>query len=356
MAYKGTLNDKYYTPSSANPQNLTAKGYPDSKDGSGGRLISTGSMVGKNYGLDASRQYVGNGRPTNMNTIGSKSTGANVPKASTGTNTNAYGNLLSAYLNGGSGYGNYQANLDAAMNARANALKYNLNNSIDQLRNAYDNSSRRIRQDAEESLRQAYVNRMISQKNMRQQMSAMGLGGGATETSLASLFNNYGNARNNIETTKANNLSDLDTAMNSNVANLLNNYTTQLANLENDRMQYQMQMDNAAMNRQDAMMDRYYDLIGKMASSKNPGAYATALNNAIASLNGMGFTPTEATNLVNMVNTTQANSSPALTNTLQGLWDMYNGGDNTGTVELNYGNGGNNYPSLFNILAQLGSR
>lgn len=364
MAYTGTLNDKYYTSSSKNPQNLTQKGYPDSKDGSGGRLISSstgtgtlganpgGSMTGNNAGLYKTSNYINRSATT---PTGGGGGGGTSKSGSTGT-TNAYANLLSAYLNGSGSGNNMQSYLDASMSARANALQNNLNSSIEQLRAAYDNSASRIRQDAEESLRQAYINKMISQKNMQQQMSAMGLGGGATETSLASLFNNYGNSRNNIETTKANNLSDLDYTLNSNLANVLNNYNTQMANLEGDRLQYQMQLENAAQDRQVAAMDRYYYLIGKLASSKNPNAYLSALNNAIASVNGFQFTPTEATNLVNLVNTTQANTDPTTMNKLQLLSGLYNNNSNNGTTEVSYGNaGGTDTASLLKqLLAQYG--
>ena len=102
---------------------------------------------------------------------------------------------------------------EAAYQKAAAAQKENLRFATNQLTDTTN-----------EALKQAYINKMQTLRNLPQQMSAQGLNGGASETTLASMNNNYGNARNQLETERLKQL-----------ANLQNTYQNNLAQLEAQR-------------------------------------------------------------------------------------------------------------------------
>lgn len=145
----------------------------------------------------------------------------------------------------------YQNNMSALSEAyakRADALKSNYVSTAGTLENSYNQSMGNINNVSNEALREAYVNRMMAQKNMAQNMTAQGMSGGLSETAMAGLQNNYGNARNEIENTRATNLSDLENTYQGNLAQALQQYNAQLANDEAQRLQYQMQLENDLAN------------------------------------------------------------------------------------------------------------
>ena len=102
---------------------------------------------------------------------------------------------------------------EAAYQKAAAAQKENLNFATNQLTDTTN-----------DALKQAYIKKMQTLRNLPQQMSAQGLNGGASETTLASMNNNYGNARNQLETERLKQL-----------ANLQNTYQNNLAQLEAQR-------------------------------------------------------------------------------------------------------------------------
>ena len=102
---------------------------------------------------------------------------------------------------------------EAAYQKAAAAQKENLNFATNQLTDTTN-----------DALKQAYINKMQTLRNLPQQMSAQGLNGGASETTLASMNNDYGNARNQRETERLKQL-----------ANLQNTYQNNLAQLEAQR-------------------------------------------------------------------------------------------------------------------------
>ena len=104
-------------------------------------------------------------------------------------------------------------------NAKQN-LQNNYNESVGTLNSNNALNTNNINADAEAAMRQAYINNMLSRRNLQQVLTAQGLNGGASETTRASMENNYGNARNNIDTTRNRNLADLATQYNNNLAGL----------------------------------------------------------------------------------------------------------------------------------------
>lgn len=123
-------------------------------------------------------------------------------------------------------YASYQA----AEDARARALQENYNNAVRQAQNSFNAGKDSLRQNTDDALRQAYISYMLGQRGLNQQLANGGVNGGALESVLANLYNNYGNNRASIENAYNNSLADLVANYNNNVANLGANYNTNYAN------------------------------------------------------------------------------------------------------------------------------
>ena len=331
--------------------NLTDRGYPDSKSGN-----SSSAMTGNKNGKKMSSY----GGSTKTGT-GSKSGGAAVSSTS-GTNLgDAYSALLSAYR--GNDYSDFLAQqraaaqaaydrgmqtLENAYNSQMNSLNNNLNETKNQLLNQYNRSKQSINDDAESSLKQAYINRMLSEKNLNQQMSARGLSGGATETTHASMLNNYGNARNNINTTTNKNLTNLEGNYSDNLSQAIQAYNSAVANAELQKAQQQMNLENALASNQISALGNYQSL---MASQND--SYLDLLKSAIAHGANFSYTPTAANNAVQAMAYTQA--APLSSDTNYAAWQNYlnnqGAGQNANALAVANQAANNNY--LAAILKQL---
>lgn len=224
--------------------------------------------------------------------------------------------------------------LNSAYSQKLNSLGNNFNSALGQLQDSYNNSANNVNTDADRSLRQAYINRMMNEKNLGQQMSAQGLSGGATESTLARLYNNYGNSRNNIETTRANNLNQLEQLLNSSQASALQSYNNALADAESERMQYAMNLENNLANNEISAADTYQN-----ALSHNNTNYLNALSDAVRNMAAYNYDPTKATNDLNLATVIQA-ASNANSNYPQ-IGNSYGAVDNgvsTGTLANNSNN------------------
>jgi hypothetical protein len=82
----------------------------------------------------------------------------------------------------------------------ANQTQYD--NSVKAMKAAYNSGKTSVNNAAKEALREAYINQMQAQKAMPQQLSALGINGGMSESTAASLANNYASNRNAIETSR----------------------------------------------------------------------------------------------------------------------------------------------------------
>ena len=91
-------------------------------------------------------------------------------------------------------------------------------------RQSYEFARTQVDDGTDRALREAYINKMIGLRDLPDQLAAQGLSGGSSETALAGLYNNYGNARNGLETERQRQM-----------AALLNTYQQNMANLEAQR-------------------------------------------------------------------------------------------------------------------------
>ena len=199
-----------------------------------------------------------------------------------------------------SAYDRGMNNLNSAFNSRLQNLSDNLNATRDQLSQSYNSSANTVNQDADRSLKQAYINNMLNRKNLNQQLSSQGLSGGATESTLARMYNNYGNARNSIEGTRADNITNLNNTYNTNLANALQAYNNAVSDAQSQRMQYANSLENALANNQISAEENYQN-----ALNNNNSAYLNALGTALDQMNRYDFTPSEVLNDITLANVIQ---------------------------------------------------
>ena len=203
-------------------------------------------------------------------------------------------------------WGAYYSQLQAEAQARANAayernmariaeaygnasssLKGNYDSTVGRLNAARDKSMGDVRNDAEDSLRQAYINNMMTRKNLNQRLSAMGMNGGATETTMSSLENQYGKSRTGINETLNKNISNLDMTYGDNLAAALQSYNSAMANLDLQRMQMEMQAENARQNAEASSMNAYMNI---------DSGYMNALKAALQNQANYQYDASQATN------------------------------------------------------------
>ena len=199
----------------------------------------------------------------------------------------------------------YNRNVSAmnqAFDQRGQLLKGNLDTTLANLQTDYDASRDVINRDATEAAREAYINRMMSQRNLAQNMAAQGLSGGASETTLAGLENNYGNARNQIAATANENLGSLEDLYTKNRNSAMQEYNDQLAADALARAQYMTQFENDRQN----MLAQAYDSQLQQLMSLDP-SFVAAMSAATGSQ--AGYTP---------VNQAEAGNTPAVVSTTQG--------------------------------------
>jgi len=186
-----------------------------------------------------------------------------------------YSGLIDVYINdlnerAKAAYDRSMNAVNEYYNAAKNNLNANYNSSLDAL-NANDaNNKSAINADAEEAMRQAYVNNMLSRKAMQQALMAQGLVGGASETTQAAMENNYGNARNAIDTTRNKNLADLLAKYQNNLTGLKQQLNNGLTDLDSQRLSYSMQVNDSINNLLQSYADKITDWITTWGSSADP--------------------------------------------------------------------------------------
>lgn len=241
-----------------------------------------------------------------------------------------------------------------AYGSAANSLRGNLDSSIGRLNAARDKSMGDVKTDAEDSLRQAYINNMMTRKNLNQRLSAMGYNGGATETTMSSLENQYGKSRSGINETLNKNIANLDMTYGDNLAQAQQAYNSAMANLYLQRMQMEMQAENALNNAETSAVN---------ASMNIDGSYMSALQAALANQNNYKYDASQATNNFVAGNAQQAQSATADNNYAKYLAQAQleaSNGANSNQIRNNLfgavASGQLDINSLYNILNQLNGR
>lgn len=145
-------------------------------------------------------------------------------------------------------YNRNQESINNMYNSQVASAGTSYNASKKQLADAYSSQQNKLQSGTEDALRQAYISKMQEQKNLDQNLAAQGISGGLSESSKASLANNYGNSRASIQSALTDNLSDLANTYNGNLADMETNYQNLLQSLASAKAQYELQNSNALAN------------------------------------------------------------------------------------------------------------
>lgn len=274
------------------------------------------SSKGITFDMDQAAQR----RRTNVDARSEGNTGKD--RSGSGTKTRSTGSVSSSDGDGGNSmllaylqaleekqrqaanaaYNSNVAALNNAYSERSNLLKSNLDTTLENLQTDYDASKANVNKDAQNSLQQAYINNMMSRKNLNQNMAAQGLSGGASETTMAGMYNNYGNARNNIQTVANDNLGELENLYNQNRNSAYQAYNDQLAQDAITKAQYMAQFE---ADRQNALATAYNTQLSQLMSL-DP-SYAAGMLGLVDNQQGYTYTGTSADNTPSSVNTSQGN-------------------------------------------------
>ena len=251
-------------------------------------------------------------------------------------------------------YNRNMARIENSYNSASGNLKSNYNSTVDRLNAARDKSMGDVNSDAEKSLQEAYINNMLTRKNLNQRLSAMGYNGGATETTMGSLENQYGASRAGINEAANKSIANLNQTYGDNLAGALQSYNSAMSNLNLQRMQ----LENAAENARNNLEASYRPSTENLAMDQN---YVNALRNVVARQGQYSFNPTQATNDYVAGNAQQAQSAAQGNNYAKYLAQAQlaaQQGKPTSTIqnelfdEVRRGNLG--IDSLYDILGQLG--
>ena len=160
-----------------------------------------------------------------------------------GSYTGGYGSSGGSYNSGyDSGYNDQLAGIQDYINSMMAAYQQAYEAQLSAIREAqaaqerarrealgYAQSS--VSQNSDEALRQAYIQSRIAQRDMPQQLAAQGISGGLSESTLASLQNQYGENRNELEQARQQALAQLASEYAAGAATDASTYNTQIANI-----------------------------------------------------------------------------------------------------------------------------
>lgn len=207
----GSTKDYYVKPGTT-----TANKYGGSRNYSTGNNKFASSNAGSNSngsGYSSGNRYSGSS--------GSAASAATAAPAATNSGMSAWQQAQQAIL---AAQNAAAEQLRAAQEAQRRAREEAYQKAAAQQKANYDFSVGQVNDATGKALQKAYINRMLQDKNLQQSLSAQGLNGGASETTIAGMYNNYNNARN-----------DLETERQRQTANLLNTYQNNIAQLEQQR-------------------------------------------------------------------------------------------------------------------------
>lgn len=245
-------------------------------------------------------------------------------------------------------YDRNMSRIASAYGSAADSLRGNYDSAVGRLNAARDKSLGDVNSDAEDSLRQAYINNMMTRRNLNQRLAAMGYNGGATETTMSSLENQYGKSRSGINETLNKNIANLDMTYGDNLAAALQSYNSAMANLNLQRMQMEMQAENALNNAETSAVN---------ASMNIDGSYMSALQAALANQASYNYDASQATNDYIAGNAQQAQSASEGNNYAKALQQaMLEATDNSVNGATLAQIAGYNANTLAQLIAQLRQR
>lgn len=158
-------------------------------------------------------------------------------------------------------------------------------NTLSQLASSYNRGTENVNQSSDDALRQAYINYMMGKRNINQSLANNGITGGATESILSQLFNNYGTNRANIDKQRVNELADLAARYNQSVAEAGNNYGGDYTDLLNNYYASLVDLEKDRQDRIDRTINNATNLAYRTTNTANSGANDDVLASLINGTN-----------------------------------------------------------------------
>ena len=220
--------------------------------------------------------------------------------------------------------------LGQAWDTKTGALKDNLNSTLAGLQRQYDSSKNEVNADANKSLREAYINYMLNRKNLNQNLSAQGIGGGAAESTQAGMYNNYGTSRNNINTTLNDNLTSLENMYQGNIASAQQQYNSAYAKALSDYLNYQNQLEQNLAN---SIVGSYGNMVNSLGSLNS--GYTDTLYNLLEKQAAYEYANTKNTLGRDSVSTQATNNMGSVTDWAKYqamIQQMQNAGQNNAQI------------------------
>lgn len=187
---------------------------------------------------------------------------------------NGYNTLMQNLLNA---YNANYGSLNDSYLAALQALGLNYNDTEALLNSRFANSQQALEDQRKRAMQEAYIARMMDQKNIEDYLGASGFSGGATESILSSLLNNYRSNRNKIEENTQNSLRDLLQNYLDNLSTARQNYNSGLLSAENNRLSAAQNLANNLYESQANAASRYAD----QRANVYQGLYNTLANLAL---------------------------------------------------------------------------
>ncbi|MBQ9836485.1 MAG: peptidoglycan-binding protein [Oscillospiraceae bacterium] len=203
-------------------------------------------------------------------------------------------------------------------------LRENINASVQQAVNSYEAQKQETEQDAQEMARQAYVAKLLGEKNMAQRLAAGGYAGGMAESAMLESETNYQNNLAEIQRQRQRALDEIQRAIDNarltgdmEMANQLADYMAQVQSYYSD---YYDQMLSQQMQMQRAQAEA--------AQAEAAQAAASAATPSVTQSYTPSVTPTPAQPMTSSaaLNAAVRDAGGSAAQTIRNLQTMYNNG------------------------------
>lgn len=289
-------------------------------------LLGTNKDASGGYDTAATRDYLKElqnefGYNTN-DYLAKKVSDWNTDRTNSGANATDSG-AVGASGYGSGGYGSFQDYLsDMGYDDYTEQTRKYIQAAIDNAVNGYESQIEDVNSSTKELARQAYISKMLGEKNLDQQLAASGIAGGMADSQRIGLEANYENELAELERQRADTVKELELAIENarltgdmQTAQELSSYLQQVQSQWSSYVQNQKQMEN----------QNYWNQLNAETDAAN-----TARNWALtllesgsmpddATLTAAGISKVEANSLLNQVLKSQkvkSDSSAAVEDTL----------------------------------------
>ena len=137
----------------------------------------------------------------------------------------------------------------AGRDALVGAAQENYDASIAARQESYDKNVGAVNSDTERAMQQAYINNQLQKRNLGQQLAALGRSGGAAESTLLGLANEYGGQRGTLDEQRNDQLGEL-------ALNLSQGKAEDLQRLNDLKAQYESDYQNRMQDLAAASLER----------------------------------------------------------------------------------------------------